>query len=181
MKYVIDVNLSENDCSFCPCFQRYLNEDAECNLSGRELNGILRESKSRKCDSVMCFDRPDWCPLVTYDEVMVGEWVDSVNSQPFPDEPKETIRVELYKSENEKLGAMSIANGLSVAQMVAKLIGEYKVAKPYANHGDHGPEPRFPGDAWTARHCCGNCDSTVSIGDAYCKTCGAKLYWPDDA
>lgn len=50
-------------------------------------------------------------------------------------------------------------------------------AKPYVNHGDHGPEPRFEGDAWTVWYCCGNCDHPVSYGDAYCKTCGAELDW----
>lgn len=52
-------------------------------------------------------------------------------------------------------------------------------AKPYINHGDHGPEPRFPGDAWTVWYCCGNCDHAISHGDAYCKTCGARIDWSD--
>lgn len=57
----------------------------------------------------------------------------------------------------------------------------YVTAKPYVNHGDHGPEPRFKGDAWTMWHCCGNCDHQISHGDNYCKTCGAKIDWSDDA
>lgn len=120
MKYLIDAALSENDCSFCPCFQRYLNEEADCNLAKREMTGELRKSKSRSCDSVMCFDIPEWCPLVPLKKV-----------------------------------------------------------KPYVNHGDHGPEPLFDGDAWTVWHCCGNCDHPVSYGDNYCRTCGAELEWPD--
>lgn len=51
------------------------------------------------------------------------------------------------------------------------------VAKPYVNHGDHGPDPLFDGDAWTVWHCCGSCDHPVSHGDNYCKTCGAELEW----
>lgn len=50
-------------------------------------------------------------------------------------------------------------------------------AKPYVNHGDHGPEPRFPGDAWTMWYCCSACDNPVTEGDRYCKTCGAELDW----
>lgn len=176
-KYVIEADLSSGDCSFCPCYQRVLNDAAECSLAGREMVGELRKSNSRSCDHVMCYDRPDWCPLIPFERMVVSEWVESVNSQPTKDEPKETIRVELYKSENEKLGGLSIAHGLSIAQMVAKLIDDCKTAKPYVNHGDHGPEPRFEGDAWTVWYCCGNCDHPVSYGDAYCKTCGAELDW----
>ena len=50
-------------------------------------------------------------------------------------------------------------------------------AKPYVNHGDHGPVPRFPGDAWTVWYCCPVCDNPVTEGDRYCKTCEAELDW----
>lgn len=53
--------------------------------------------------------------------------------------------------------------------------------KAYVNHGDHGPEPRFPGDAWTMWYCCPVCDNPVTEGDRYCKTCGTELDWPDNA
>lgn len=127
MKYVIDVDFSDNDCSFCPCFERE-GKDGFCRVLAidcgtGDIYGEMRHSDKGDW-LVNCFDRPDWCPLVPYDEIVVSELIDSINSQSFSDEPKETIRVELYKSENEKLGAMSIANGLSVAQMVAKLIGD---------------------------------------------------------
>lgn len=51
--------------------------------------------------------------------------------------------------------------------------------KPYVNHGDHGPEPRFDGDAWTAWYCCGKCDRPINYGDNYCSSCGAKIDWSD--
>lgn len=50
-------------------------------------------------------------------------------------------------------------------------------AKPYVNHGDHGPEPRFKGDAWTMWYCCSNCKHPVSRADRFCHTCGATLDW----
>lgn len=190
MKYVIDADLSDGNCAFCPCFNEPVDHVGICNatvIDGDEsatdtniVNGVLRDSGIDPW-KMWCYDRPDWCPLVSYEEMVTSEWIDSVNSQPFPDEPKETIRVELYKSENEKLGALSIANGPSVAQMVAKLIDDCKVAKPYVSHGNHGPEPRFPGDAWTMWFCCGNCDQMIGPGDGYCKHCGAKLDWSDHA
>ena len=177
MKYVIEADLSDGDCSFCPCFQRRLNEEADCDLAEKELTGVLRDAKTRPDDKVVCFDRPEWCPLRPYEEVLAGEWIDSINKQPLEDEPRETVRIELFESETEKLDAMSLANKLNRAQMIAKLIGDYSIAIPYVNHGDHGPEPRFEGDAWTMWHCCGNCDHPVSYGDGYCRTCGAVLDW----
>lgn len=124
-KYVIEADLSSGDCSFCPCYQRVLNDAAECSLAGREMVGELRKSNSRSCDHVMCYDRPDWCPLVSY------------------------------------------------------LIDDRKVAKPYANHGDHGPEPMSDGDAWSVWYCCGNCDHPISRHDRFCSTCGARLDWSE--
>lgn len=97
------------------------------------------------------------------------------------DEPRETVSIELFESETEKLDAMSLANKLNRAQMIAKLIDDYSVAKPYVNHGDHGPEPLFDGDAWTVWHCCGNCDHPISYGDSFCRTCGARIDWGGDA
>lgn len=121
MRYVVDIDLSEGDCSFCPCFQRHLNEEADCNLAEKELTGVLRDAETRPGDKAVCFDRPEWCPL------------------------------------------------------------KATVSKPYVNHGDHGPEPRFDGDAWTVWHCCGNCDHPVSYGDSFCHTCGARIDWGGDA
>lgn len=178
MKYVIDLNIKENDCSFCPCFARPDYSYAECNLAERRLESRLDTVKDSK-NYVRCYDRPDWCPLVSFEVAMAREWVESVNSQPSKDEPKEIIRVELYESEVDKLGGLAMANKLNTAQMIAKLIDDCKVAKPYVNHGDHGPEPRFEGDAWTMWYCCGNCDHPISPYDNYCKTCGAKIDWSD--
>ena len=118
MRYVVDIDLSEGDCSFCPYFQRYRNDEADCNLAKRELEGVLRDSGKRAVDKLMCFDIPRWCPL------------------------------------------------------------KATVSKPYVNHGDHGPEPLFEGDAWTVWHCCGNCDHPISYGDNFCRTCGASIEWP---
>lgn len=127
MKYVIDVNRIGNDCSFCPCFERDGRNGFCCILAINEgtgnIPGIMRDGGDWW---VCCFDRPDWCPLVPYDEMVMSEWVESVNSQPLKNEPKETVRVELYKSEIDKLGRLAMANGLSTAQMVAKLIEEYE-------------------------------------------------------
>lgn len=44
-----------------------------------------------------------------------------------------------------------------------------------ASHGAHGPEPRFPGDAWTMHYVCSACRGAVSRGDRYCKHCGARV------
>lgn len=123
MKYVIDIDLEENDCSFCPCFMRPEYSYAVCNLAERDLESRLDTAEDGK-NYVMCYDRPDWCPL-------------------------------------------------------ALLADSHEVAKPYVNHGDHGPEPRFEGDAWTMWYCCGNCDHPISPYDNYCKTCGAKIDWSD--
>lgn len=49
------------------------------------------------------------------------------------------------------------------------------------SHGDHGPEPRFPGDAWTMHYVCSACRGAVSRGDRYCKHCGARMVGCDDA
>ena len=158
-----------------------MNEEADCNLAEKELTGVLRDAETRPGDKVMCFDRPEWCPLRQYEEVLAGEWIESINKQPLKDEPRETVRIELFESETEKLDAMSLANKLNRAQMIAKLIDDYSVAKPYVNHGDHGPEPLFEGDAWTVWHCCGNCDHPISYGDSFCRTCGARIDWGGDA
>ncbi len=42
-------------------------------------------------------------------------------------------------------------------------------------HGDHGPEPRFPGDCWTMWHVCSACRYPVSQGDALCGHCSARF------
>jgi len=123
MKYVIDIDIEENDCSFCPCFMRPEYSYAICNLAERDLEPRSDMAKDGK-NYVMCYDRPDWCPL-------------------------------------------------------SLLADSHEVAKPYVNHGDHGPEPRFKGDAWTMWYCCGNCDHAISPYDNYCKTCGAKIDWSD--
>lgn len=51
------------------------------------------------------------------------------------------------------------------------------VSIPKVCHGDHGPEPRFPGDVWTMYYVCGVCEEPVSPGDAFCKHCGARHDW----
>ena len=170
MRYVVDIDLSEGDCSFCPYFQRYRNEEADCNLAKRELEGVLRDSGKRAVDKLMCFDRPEWCPLHAFTDVM--------DKKPSKNEASQIVHIELYQSEIEKLDAIAFVNKLNRAQMIAKLIGDYMTAKPYVNHGDHGPEPLFEGDAWTMWHCCGNCDHPISYGDNFCRTCGASIEWP---
>ena len=114
MKYVFEVE-ELADCFDCPMIDY---EMGFCHAHDEQLDCERNPDGSKRVGV------PDWCPLVPYEEMVASELIDSINSQPFPDEPKETIRVELYKSENEKLGALSIANKLSVAQMVAKLIGD---------------------------------------------------------
>lgn len=176
MKYVFELE-DDNDCRRCP----YAHKEGEWFCFHQQVgrsNKMLDEEYEITTNELRVV-RPDWCPLISFDEARARELLESINSQPTKDEPKETIRVELYESETEKLGALSIANGLNGAQMVAKLIGDYRIAKVYVNHGDHGPEPRFPNDAWTMWHCCGNCDHSVSYGDNYCKHCGAKLDWSE--
>lgn len=189
MKYVIETDLSKNDCSFCPGFDIAFGEHrGHCLLSGEDsegdtcfhdVAGVLRESDYGDW-KVWCYDRPDWCPLVSFETAMEREWVESVNSQPSKDESKEIILVELYESELDKLGGLAMVNKLSTAQMIAKLIDDCNVAKPYINHGDHGPEPRFDGDAWTCWYCCGKCDRPINYGDNYCSSCGAKIDWSDN-
>lgn len=50
-----------------------------------------------------------------------------------------------------------------------------RVATVEVSHGDHGPEPRFPGDAWTMHYVCSACRGAVSRGDRYCKHCSARI------
>lgn len=126
MKYVIDIDFEDNDCSFCPCFARPDYSYAICNLVERDLESRCDTAKDGK-NYVMCYDRPDWCPLVSFEMAMAREWVESVNSQPRKDEPKETIRVELYESEVDKLGGLAMTNKLNTAQMIAKLIDDCNV------------------------------------------------------
>ena len=60
------------DCSFCPAFSRCLNDVAYCGITDEEIGCRLERRVSptdhRGC-YVMCFDRPDWCPL---EEVLDG-------------------------------------------------------------------------------------------------------------
>ena len=42
------------------------------------------------------------------------------------------------------------------------------------SHGSHGPEPRFPGDAWTMHHVCSACGGAIDRDDPYCKHRGAR-------
>lgn len=133
MRYVIEMKRPTS----CDCCDMADSEEFICHA---ETNLPIGHNCGKNLDGTRCDGIPDWCPLVSYEQMVASELVDSINSQPLSDEPKETIRIELYKSEIDKLGAMSIANGLSVAQMVAKLINECKVAKPYINHDDHGSD-----------------------------------------
>lgn len=50
-----------------------------------------------------------------------------------------------------------------------------RTAAVEVSHGSHGPEPRFPGDAWTMHHVCSACGGAVDGGDVYCRHCGARL------
>lgn len=50
-----------------------------------------------------------------------------------------------------------------------------RTATVEVSHGTHGPEPRFPGDAWTMHYVCSGCRGAVSRGDRYCKHCGARV------
>lgn len=50
-----------------------------------------------------------------------------------------------------------------------------RTAAVEVSHGAHGPEPRFPGDAWTMHHVCSACGGPVDGGDRYCRRCGARL------
>ena len=50
-----------------------------------------------------------------------------------------------------------------------------RTCRVIASHGDHGPEPHFPGDAWTMHYVCSACRGTVSRCDRYCKHCGARV------
>lgn len=42
-------------------------------------------------------------------------------------------------------------------------------------HGDHGPEPRFPGDYWTMWSVCSECRRPVNPWDEECRHCGAEF------
>lgn len=43
-----------------------------------------------------------------------------------------------------------------------------------ANHGSHGPEPRFDGDVWTMHYECSCCRKPIDPKDSYCRKCGAR-------
>ena len=49
------------------------------------------------------------------------------------------------------------------------------MARKEVRHGDHGPEPRFEGDCWTAWNVCSECRRPVDPWDKECRHCGAEL------
>lgn len=53
--------------------------------------------------------------------------------------------------------------------------GGAREARIVADHGSHGPEPRFEGDCWTVSFTCSECGCHVSPGDAWCKHCSMKF------
>lgn len=124
-KYVIDIDFHEQDCSFCPCFELD-GTRGWCRIQEDEdaITGELRVAKSRVTDKVLCFDRPEWCPLITVDEHIISEFMANANSQPEKDEEKQTVRLELYESEWDKAGALSLKYRLTMAQTIAKIVEE---------------------------------------------------------
>lgn len=141
MKYVIEADLSKNDCSFCPGFDLAIGEhrghcllseeDGADDMCFHDVAGVLRESESGDW-AVWCYDRPDWCPLVTFEECLIREWVENASSQPEKDEEKTVVRLELYESEWAKAGALSLKYRLTMAQTIAMLI-----ERAYGNEVPH--------------------------------------------
>lgn len=124
-KYVIDIDFHEQDCSFCPCFDEE-GKYGWCRHSEHEYaTGAIREIDSyTDDDGTLCFDRPEWCPLTTVDEHIISEFMANADSQPEKDEEKQTVRLELYESEWDKAGALSLKYRLTMAQTIAKLVEE---------------------------------------------------------
>ena len=101
--------MADDDMFFCHAENAPYNELHDC---GRNSDGTDADG------------RPDWCPLESLYSAFAAEWFESVNSQPEKDEEKQTVRLELYESEWDKVGPLSLKYGLSTAQTIARLIEE---------------------------------------------------------
>lgn len=54
------------------------------------------------------------------------------------------------------------------------------MARKEVCHGDHGAEPRFPGDCLTMWSVCSECRGAVNPWDEECRHCGAEFEEDDD-
>ena len=91
----------------------------DCPLLGNDWCHLAKHDNWDEKDVV-----PSWCPLQPFEHYLAKEWYENANSQPEMDEQKQTVRLELYESEWEKVGLLSLRHRLTVAQMIAKLIEE---------------------------------------------------------
>lgn len=130
-RYVIEVDLDKDDCSFCPCFESggslHVGYCCAIDIDGgkadsNEVAGVLRDGVGPW--RVWCYDRPDWCPMVDAEEYVTSELVANASSQPKKDEEKQVARIELYESEWDKVEFLSLKYRLTVAQTIAKLVEE---------------------------------------------------------
>lgn len=69
MRFRAEFDMRESDCSWCPCFNRTANDEAECNLAYVLddpyfiLKGVLVPSGKRPIDVIVKFPIPIDCPL----------------------------------------------------------------------------------------------------------------------
>lgn len=107
-KYIIE--LKSDSCFDCPMCQYGLSDD--CDMCP---DHDWIEDKST---------RPEWCPLIPVEQYEIAEYVKSVNSQPEKDDELWDMRVELYKSEWQKLMDIGFRNGLSVSKQIAQWVDD---------------------------------------------------------
>ena len=88
--YIIDIDFHEDDCSYCPFFERDgLVGYCKHYEGSSEIEGVIRESRFSPGDKVVCFDRPDWCPLVPVDNDKLLSLVRDFYAMLYGDKPYE--------------------------------------------------------------------------------------------
>ena len=95
------------------------------------------------------------------------------------------LRLEAYSDDEYKVaqayqGDFESAHEFAWEQARAAVADKWnrraeRTCHAVASHGDHGPLPRFPGDAWTMHHVCSACRGAIDADDEFCRHCGARL------
>jgi len=112
-KYVLEADLSDG-CWNCPC------EGEGCCCQAAEYRTTIPDDAGELPDDY----RPEWCPLVDFEQALANRMYENSSAQPESDEDVWDMRIELYESEWEMLGELSVYYGLTTAQTIAKLVRE---------------------------------------------------------